>query len=475
MTELTLPDGLKTIGESAFARGTDSPNRYLEELTIPASVESIGAEAFINYHELQTVKVLGSETRSRVGGSGPSQLKEVGLAAFGNAAHNSHTEQGTITHPEHPELTYSGQVGTEFYLPQEVDPDLFTSGVTCYTGDIPPLTYHSTKEPTCTEAGYYRYVQYIPGWEVDGNPVPLYIDVTIPATGHDWELSKPFPASCESDAYELWVCANDNTHTQNRVPETPSLATDHNYTLTVGTGAALGSGAVTFTWECQQPGHDEDRDGGKPQVVNITVNPAALEADTGMTYGDLTLPKVEGGALSLAESVDRDALLTTSVTTVPVVFTPNFVTYAGYTGMGPVDNLTLAIQVEKAVLDFSGVRFENCIADVNPEADPGTAAPGIQVSAAGLPDDVTAGKPVYQSGTSGYGPSETPPPINATWDGTVSVTFTYDTAKYQVDESKVPPIGEYTPTFGDGTVTITHSYRIVTMDMTDLKGRPLRA
>ena len=135
LTTLTLPDGLETIGDQAFYRSLGSPNNSLQELTIPSTVTSIGAEAFYNYQGLQTVTVLGSDN----GGSRASQLKEVGDAAFGDAAHNAHSEQTTIIHPDHPELTYTGLVGTDFYLPAEVDEELFTSGETCYTGNITPV------------------------------------------------------------------------------------------------------------------------------------------------------------------------------------------------------------------------------------------------------------------------------------------------------------------------------------------------
>ena len=77
-----------------------------------------------------------------------------------------------------------------------------------------------------------------------------------------------------------------------------------------------------------------------------------------MTYGELVMPTVTSGTRALASSVDEDKELTTEVQSVPVVFTPDSVTYAGYTGMGAVSGfggveLTLKVDVNKAELDFS--------------------------------------------------------------------------------------------------------------------------
>ena len=73
-----------------------------------------------------------------------------------------------------------------------------------------------------------------------------------------------------------------------------------------------------------------------------------------------------------------------------VVFTPDSVTYAGYTGMVPVEgfagkDLTVHVDVEKTKLDFSNVNFGNTRVFVNSDAEEGTP---ITVYKTGLPSDV---------------------------------------------------------------------------------------
>jgi hypothetical protein len=60
-TELVIPDGVKVIGEAAFAGGWPGSrvekNDTLTSLTIPDSIEEIGAEAFRYLEALTTVKM----------------------------------------------------------------------------------------------------------------------------------------------------------------------------------------------------------------------------------------------------------------------------------------------------------------------------------------------------------------------------------------------------------------------------------
>ena len=224
------------------------------------------------------------------------------------------------------------------------------------------MEYVNTVPPTCTTNGYHIYKTTISGAiSGEGQPVVVTYHVPLQMLGHDLDDGTPVPASCETGSSTLYKCQRENcsyTESQN----IQDNATGHNYTIQSVSNLAMGNGTATvFTWECQQSGHSEERD-RKPKEVSITVTPSAIQANTTMTYGDLAnaMPTVTSGTLALASSVDEDKELTTEVQSVPVVFTPDSVTYAGYTGVDAVSefeetSLTLQVNVSKATLDFSGV------------------------------------------------------------------------------------------------------------------------
>lgn len=465
--DLVLPDGLKTIGDNAFVvtMGSGETGIGITSLTIPSSVESIGENAFSGRRNLQTVTVKDD-------GKEGAQLT-LGDGAFGTNEFTAYSTTGSFTDDQG--TTYEGLMGTVFHLPDDLV-EKFINGKNCYTGSIEPMRFLRTVEPTCEEQGYHLYETRKEGAEdAEGNPVVLYYRQWIDALGHDYQFSKKIPATCETDSYDLYVCSHDSSHTENRNVGNESRPKDHNYQLTDVKNLNMGdSSATTFTWECQTQEHDDDRDTRKKKV-EISINPTAVQADTTMTYGELVMPTVEGGKLTLAEDVDEDAPLTTDVTSVKVVFTPDLVTYAGYTGMGAVSGfsgveLTLKVDVNKAELDFSDVNFGNTRVFVDSTASEGTP---ITVYRGSLPEDVTDRTPLYSNDT-GYN-KNTPPPRNSTWSGTVSVTFTYDSDKYEVDTEKKPGANYTFDTSKEGQVTITHPYVIVEQSMNDLAAAPIRS
>lgn len=182
---ISLQEGLKTIGNYAFGKNDAAPNTTMNSLTIPSSVQSIGDHAFYNYTGLQTVTVLGKDN----GGAGASALTHVGDAAFGDADHNAYSTTTTIQDAVNPEIEYTGLVGTQFYLPKELEKNdnLFVNGETCYTGNISPLTFELTVPATCTTDGYNQYYQTAQNTSVGGEALTLHVRVKIPALGHDWD------------------------------------------------------------------------------------------------------------------------------------------------------------------------------------------------------------------------------------------------------------------------------------------------
>ena len=463
--ELVLPDGLVTIGDSAFVvtMGSGDTSVGITSLTIPSSVKSIGANAFSGRRNLAEVTVEDDNV--------PNTELELGNAAFGFNESSAFSEWGSIT-DDRTGQKYEGTMGTKFYLPADLT-EKFINGTNCYTGDIEPMKWVKTQQPTCDTDGYHLYETTKKGaYDDEGKPLVLQYKYTIPMLGHDLDGGTPVLASCETGSYTLYKCQRENcsyTESQNIQDD----ATDHKYTIQSVSNLAMGNGTETvFTWECQQDGHSQERD-GKPGDVSITVNPPAISADTTMTVGDLKMPEVDGGTLTLEASENPDEELTTDVTSVKVVFTPDNVKYAGYTGMGAVSGfggveLTLKVDVNKAELDFSDVNFGNTRVFVDSTASEGTP---ITVYRGSLPEDVTYGPPLYSNDT-GHN-ENTPPPRNSTWSGTVSVTFIYDPDKYEVDAEKKPGV-DYTFDAGTpGQVTITHSYVIVEQSMDDLAAAPI--
>ena len=130
----------------------------------------------------------------------------------------------------------------------------------------------------------------------------------------------------------------------------------------------------------------------------------------------------------------------------------------------------MKVDVNKAELDFSDVNFGPTRVFVTSTASEGTP---ITVYRGSLPEDVTDGPPLYSHDT-GYN-KNTPPPRNSTWSGTVSVTFTYDPNKYEVDTEKKPGANYTFDTSEEGQVTITHPYVIVEQSMNDLAAAPIRS
>ncbi len=131
--------------------------------------------------------------------------------------------------------------------------------------------------------------------------------------------------------------------------------------------------------------------------------------------------------------------------------------------------MTLEVNVSKAKLDFSDVNFGNTRVFVDSTASEGTP---ITVYRGSLPDDVAAGKPLYSND---IGSSEEEPPArNSTWSGMVSVTFTYDPQKYEVDTEKKPGSNYTFDTTEEGKVTITHPYVIVEQTMNELAAAPIQ-
>lgn len=376
LSELTLPSNLKEIEGYAFARPAGSPNTALTELTIPASVTTIGAHAFYNYQGLAMVTIEGNS------------LTTVEAGAFGDSEFTAHTREG--------EIDVGGQMitatlGTIFVAAGEADLDaLLKNNENCYMGEVSPMVLVPGKgtPPTCETQGREAYRL------THGDDEAYYYRV-LPALGHDYQFHELVAATCESGSYDLYVCANDESHTEHRNIQDDS--TGHHYVLKSISNTAMADGTTTFVWECTNDNHGDEDQCEKELNIPITTN--SLAADTTMTLGDLEalLPDVENGELHLADDVDESSPITTLTTAVHVEFVPDQISYSQYSGVQAVDafndqDLTLAVNAEKALLDFSGVSFGGTSVFVDTANPAGTA---ITVQRGSLPADVKYESPVY--------------------------------------------------------------------------------
>ena len=127
-------------------------------------------------------------------------------------------------------------------------------GENCYLGDVSPLTYLWTEDPTCEAAGRHCYAMTIGTTETE-----VYRE--IPALGHNYQLEEKVAASCETDSYHLYVCQNDEKHTERRNIGVDGKATGHEYKLINAENITMKTDvSTTLIWECQHENHDDARD-----------------------------------------------------------------------------------------------------------------------------------------------------------------------------------------------------------------------
>lgn len=469
---ISLQEGLATIGDYAFGKNDAAPNTMMTSLTIPSSVQSIGDHAFYNYKGLQTVTVLGKDN----GGAGASALTHVGDAAFGDADHNAYSTTTTIQDAVDPTIQYTGLVGTQFYLPKELEnrEDLFVNGDTCYTGDISPLTFDLTVPATCTTDGYNQYYQTAQNTSVGGEPLTLHVRVKIPALGHDWDKGNPVnvPATCTNDAYTYEVCKNDKTHHRTTGVVNGS-ALGHSYEVTDVDQPAINADnatatIVTYTCENYNVVPEENKhDGQEPAQYQWTIPATTLEATTTDSLADIAsqLPKPQGSHAASLEWAEDDTFsdLEEGEKSYHVRLKVNHATFAGYSD----DDFTIRVKVSKAKLDFSDVRFVNADRWIDVENE--------DFDVEGLPEGVNQEplKIEYKLKSAGDEVwSENKPSDGEEAKYVVRVTFTYDNTKYQLvtDEKELLPPSEYTLDEGTeaNTGTIIGDYTIAQLNMDNI-------
>lgn len=483
--ELVLPDGLVTIGDSAFVvtMGSGETGIGITSLTIPSSVKSIGANAFSGRRNLAEVTVEDDNE--------PGTQLILGDAAFGDSANSAYATQGSIRDEQHPEIEYSGTIGTKFFLPEDLE-KYFVNEVKCYTGDITPMQYVDTEPADCINAGYDIYKTTFNGATSDGKPVELTYHYPIPALGHDYGPITEVKRTCEHDNYFEQYCERKNCPNKGvavgslrQNQEGPGLfdektneqlseeelneyrlqfvkAKGHNWSVKSVVNPNMQEGqATTLYYVCENEEHRNGLDtydspfkiplSGKTinalttQSLNDLTNQLAGFSNDGMVEWAAPSDEKFGKAGEINEPVKFT--IQTGVTEKWPVFTeapegePNAAT-------GENEKLTVKINVTKDVLDLSGVSIVPNTANVNKP---------VEVRVSGFEEAEKTGSVEYY--------------VDGTWTDTqpgtvgeyrVRVTFEYDKDMYNLPEKGSPeyPGTGYTLVQEEDSVWVEHSFEV---------------
>lgn len=466
-SSITLPDSLVTIGDRAFMCSIDGANRSLTSLTIPENVKNIGASAFYGYKALATVTVESTE------------LEKPGDAAFGDNEMSAYSGQQTV----------GGEVienaGTIFKTPNANITELFVNYENCYLGPISPLTLieEESYPAMCNKAGknVYKYTY--------NNEEEKRLEETLSPLQPHFTETKTIPATCRQPAYYEKTCDQwfeedketgkwvQTTHIHNEsIPvdgndyEAPK---GHAYEVTniSNSGHITDAGGSQVTFVCQNDCHDETRDGSKKNV-DLTLTLTQQEATTLQKLSDITLPALTNGTLEWNKP-DTELDFDEDVQYFPVTFTPNQQSYGYLVKDGQLvkasecgkTQLTVGVKVEKVELDFSRIAFDNASNLILPDSDARTP-----ITIRNAPEEVGEPTKILYTKTGGDASSEEPPVRGEEWSGTVSVTYSYNSKDYKIDENTDFEFGTkdnpYTievdeGTNGQGTVTISHRYEII--------------
>lgn len=497
---ISLQEGLETIGNYAFGKNDAAPNTAMSSLTIPSSVESIGDHAFYNYTGLQTVTVLGKDN----GGAGASALTHVGGAAFGDADHNAYSTTTTIQDAVHPEIEYTGLVGTQFYLPKELEKNdkLFVNGDTCYTGDITPMQYVNTEPADCINPGYDIYKTTFTGAASSGEPIVMTYHYPIPALGHDYGPITEVKRTCENDNYFVQHCLRKNCPNKGDAvgslwksgigmglfdPDTDQKLTEeeleswrekfkdhegHKWEAKSVVNPTIEAGkTTTLYYSCTNPDHGETDRYTNPFSIDLTgktIN--ALTTQSPKDIANQLVGFTTYGKVELVSSSD-EPFGTEGITYLDVKYTmtqdtnqnwPVFTTALEGTPDSASERATLKIKVNvtKDVLDLSNVSILPNMVNV------GNAA---TVQAKGF-GDATPGKVEYFAN----GQWTTEQPDEEGEEYKVRVKFTYDTEMYDLPEkSDLEYPGEgYTLVQEGDSVWVEHSF-VVALHQITAEARPI--
>ena len=473
--ELVLPDSLLTIGDNAFVVTMGSGTNTgigITSLTIPSSVKSIGANAFSGRRNLAEVTVEDDNN--------PGTTLTLGDHAFGYNESSAFSEWGSIT-DDRTGQKYEGTMGTKFYLPADLT-EKFINGTNCYTGDIEPMKWVKTRQPTCDTDGYHLYETTKKGaYDDEGKPLVLQYKYTIPMLGHDWDEGNlvTVAATCETPSYKYEPCTRGCGEI-NIIDDHVADALSHNYQVNKNGGVVnpgikeSNNTPTTVTYTCQnyKDGDGNLHDGDLDASYTWTIPATTLSATTSDTLADLQLPSVTGDTqayLQWDDSVNKDTKLEESTRNYQVkLVVSNDSNFQPYTD----DSFTIEVRVEKTKLDFSDVHFENSTRWI------GGNTPAFSVE--GMPEGTSEVKTEYKKKGDPNAEWTTEKPAEYTADDTgeylVRYTFKYEPKIYVLvtnDPDLLPPAGYTLEKTENGEGTITGDYRVAQMTMEDVSIRAI--
>ena len=410
---------------------------------------------------MRTVTVLG---QAEDGTGKPSALTFVGDSAFGDASHNAFAETTTIQDALNPGIEYTGEVGSLFQLPAEVvGRDLFRNGETCYTGNISPMTYVKSQEPSCEEEGFDEYKVTVPDATTEGKEITLTYHHMRPALGHDWGVATKVKPSCTQNGYWIQPCerkgcdkkayltigGSDTLYDETTNKPLTSEQNEekrkeleekkgHQWTAQAEAPLQMQDGTTTnLTYKCESEFHNTDRDGAQSYTIPLEGHTiAAKTTDTLNSIADKLINFSTYGTVRWADTNSApDTIFGSEGATgfYNAEFVPQVNSPGGDVSEFPIfsknpdgTKLQVKVEVTKDILDLSEVIITPHTVSVE---NPAT------VSYSGLPEDATEPKIEYL--VEGKWTEEQP-------TDEVRVSFAYTTAMYRLpteEDTGYYPIG----------------------------------